>query len=83
MANDSLSINFKKMKKKLLAIFDFYYSGFKEMTVGKKLWMIILIKLFILFIVLKIFFFPNILKSNYDNDEDRSNHVINKLTNIK
>ena len=61
-------------------IFYFYYEGFKEMTIGKKLWTIILIKLFIMFVILKIFFFPNFLKTNFRNDEDRSNYVIDQLT---
>lgn len=61
-------------------IFYFYYEGFKGMTVGKKLWTIILIKLFIMFVVLKIFFFPNFLKTNFKNDNDRSNYVIDQLT---
>ena len=53
------------------------------MTVGKQLWLIILIKLFIMFAVLKLFFFPDILKSNFDTDEERSDHVIEQITNIK
>lgn len=53
------------------------------MTVGKTLWLIIFIKLFIMFAILKIFFFPNILKSNFNTDEERSNHVIEQITNIK
>lgn len=32
------------------------------MTLGKTLWAIILIKLFIIFFVLKMFFFPNFIK---------------------
>jgi hypothetical protein len=36
-----------------------YYDGFRSMTLGRTLWVIILIKLFIIFIVLKLFFFPN------------------------
>ena len=39
----------------------FYVEGFREMTVGRTLWAIILIKLFILFAVLKVFFFPDLL----------------------
>ena len=31
------------------------------MSVGKTLWVVILVKLFIIFFVLKLFFFPNIL----------------------
>lgn len=57
----------------------FYKEGFSNMTVGKTLWMIALIKLFIMFGILKVFFFPNQLKTNYDNDRDRSEHVINQL----
>lgn len=41
--------------------FHLYYDGFRDMTLGKTLWAIILIKLFIIFIILKIFFFPNFL----------------------
>lgn len=64
----------------LKRIFYFYYEGFKSMTVGKKLWTIILIKLFIMFAVLKLFFFPDFLNTHFDNDEDRSNYVIEQLT---
>ena len=35
----------------------FYIDGFREMTLGRTLWAIILIKLFVLFAVLKLFFF--------------------------
>ena len=42
----------------LRKVIRFYVEGFREMTVGRTLWAIILIKLFILFAVLKVFFFP-------------------------
>lgn len=61
-------------------IFQFYVQGFKSMIVGKKLWAIILIKLIILFLVLKLFFFPDYLKTNFKTDEERSDHVIEQLT---
>ena len=64
-------------------VFRFYYEGFRGMTVGRTLWAIILIKLFVIFVVLKLFFFPNFLKTNFDNDEQRSNHVIEQLTKQK
>ena len=52
------------MNKRLLhRLFLFYYDGFHQMRLGKTLWLIILVKLFIIFIVLKIFFFPDFLKS--------------------
>lgn len=61
-------------------VIDFYINGFKNMRVGKKLWLIIGIKLFVFFIVLKLFFFPNILQTKFSNDTDRANFVIENLT---
>lgn len=45
-------------------IFHLYYDGFREMTLGKTLWAVILIKLFIIFAVLKLFFFPDYVKQH-------------------
>lgn len=61
-------------------LFRFYRDGFRRMTVGKTLWKIIIIKLIIMFAVLKLFFFPNFLNSNFSNDQQRADHVINQLT---
>jgi hypothetical protein len=36
----------------------------------------------VMFVILKIFFFPNFLKSNYQTDAERSNHVLENLTHI-
>lgn len=52
-------------------VFLFYYDGFRNMTVGKKLWAIILIKLFVFFVILKLFFFKDYLKTNYLTEEER------------
>ncbi|MFI3263008.1 MAG: DUF4492 domain-containing protein [Rikenellaceae bacterium] len=41
----------------LKRILYFYIDGFRDMKVGKKLWLLIAIKLFIMFVVLKLFFF--------------------------
>ena len=62
--------------------FDLYTDGFRNMSSwGKKLWIIILIKLFIMFVILKIFFFPDILKEKHDNDKQRSEYVLDQLIN--
>ena len=61
-------------------ILEFYIDGFKNMTIGKKLWAIIFIKIIILFLVFKLFFFPDLLKENYDNDDDRARAVAEQLT---
>lgn len=58
-----------------------YYDGFKSMTVGKTLWAIILLKLFIFFVIMKMLFFPNVLKKNFDTDEERADHVRTELLN--
>ncbi len=69
------------MKFKLIRrVLQFYYHGFKEMTYGKSLWVIILIKLFIIFFIFKLFFFRNFLDSKFDSDQDRSNYVVEQLT---
>lgn len=59
------------MKKDSFAyrVYDLYYDGFKNMTLGRTLWAIILVKLFIIFAILKTFFFPNFLKEHAQGDE--------------
>ncbi len=41
-----------------------YADGFRNMELGRTLWAVVLIKLFIMFAVLKVFFFPDFLKSH-------------------
>jgi len=60
-------------------LYNFYRDGFRNMTLGKTLWIIVLIKLFIMFAVLRIFFFPNYLNKNFDNDQSKANHVRQEL----
>jgi len=57
-----------------------YIDGFKNMRVGKELWILIALKLLILFGIMKLFFFPNYLKTEYENDTQRSMHVLEQLT---
>ena len=61
----------------LYRVYDLYADGFRSMRLGKTLWAIILIKLFIMFAILKVFFFPNFLKQNAQGDE--SGYVANEL----
>ena len=67
----------------ILNIYSFYRDGFRKMRVGKKLWAIIFIKLFIMFAVLKAFFFPNFLKTNFATDHERAGHVLSNFTQSK
>jgi hypothetical protein len=69
------------MFQKIKLVFNFYYTGFREMgRWGRQVWIIILVKLFIMFVILKIFFFPDLLKRNFENDEQRSDYVLEQLT---
>jgi len=61
-------------------IFNFYIDGFKNMRLGKRLWLIIAVKFFIIFIVIKLLFFPNFLENNFDNDNQRSSYILEQLT---
>ncbi|MBO4723239.1 MAG: DUF4492 domain-containing protein [Muribaculaceae bacterium] len=58
---------------------DLYVDGFRSMTVGKTLWLIIAIKLFIFFVIIKILFFPNFLSSKSDTDEGKAQYVREQL----
>lgn len=59
--------------------FLFYRDGFRSMTLGRTLWKIIFIKLFVMFAVLKVFFFPNFLKTNFATEEQRAEYVLDQL----
>lgn len=50
------------------------------MKLGKTLWLIILVKLFIMFFILKLFFFPNYL-GRFDGDSAKGEHVSGELIN--
>lgn len=60
-------------------VWRFYRDGFREMTLGKTLWMIILIKLFIMFFILKLFFFPSFLRDK--SPEEKQQFVGEELIN--
>ena len=50
------------------------------MTVGRTLWIVIAVKLAIMFLIVKLFFFPNKLNTEYNTDEQRSRAVMESLT---
>lgn len=56
-------------------VFRFYVEGFRSMTVGKKLWALIIIKLVIFFLIFKLFLFPDVLKRDYPDDASRAQAV--------
>jgi uncharacterized membrane protein len=64
----------------LSRIYHFYLDGFRSMTLGKTLWLIIFIKLFIMFFVLKLFFFKDHLSQNTQNEHEKPAFVLDHLT---
>lgn len=70
----------EKIQTGIKTVFFFYVDGFRSMTLGKTLWAIILIKLFIMFAILKVFFFPDFLGSKFDNDSDKADYVRKEIS---
>ncbi|NTV48311.1 MAG: DUF4492 domain-containing protein [Geobacteraceae bacterium] len=61
-------------------LYSFYRDGFRSMVLGRTLWKIIVIKLFVIFAVLKFFLFPNYLNKNFNTEHERAGHVLENLT---
>jgi len=59
--------------------FTMFRDGFKNMTLGRTLWILVIIKLIIMFLILKPLFFPNYLGSKFDNDQSKAEYVSDKL----
>ncbi|BCD59414.1 MULTISPECIES: DUF4492 domain-containing protein [unclassified Nitratiruptor] len=68
------------MKTSITNIIKFYINGFRNMSkLGRKLWLIIAIKLFIFFVVIKMLFFPDILHEKFHSDKERGDYVMKNL----
>ena len=66
----------------LYRVYDLYYDGFRHMTLGKTLWAVIIVKLVIIFLVLKLFFFPNFIKEHAQEGQE-AEFVANQTLNNK
>jgi len=69
-----------RQKNRIVRIFSFYLEGFRSMTVGRTLWKVIIIKLIIMFGVIKLLFFPDFLQSNFSSDQQRADFVFSQIT---
>lgn len=54
----------------LYRAFRLYYDGFRSMTLGRTLWLVIAIKLFVIFFILKLFFFPDFIDQNAEKGHE-------------
>ncbi len=69
----------------LKKVFNFYYEGFKNMNkTGRRLWLIVIIKLSVMFLILKIFFFQSFFSTKELNTEkDKIEYIHEQLTNTQ
>lgn len=67
--------------KSVLGVFEFYRQGFSAMRLGKTLWGVIFVKLFVIFVLLKIFVFDENLNSTFASNADKSEFVLRNLIN--
>ena len=61
------------MKNAIISIWKFYVDGFRNMSWGRQLWWLILLKVVILFVLLRGFFFKPVLSGK--SDDERSEYV--------
>lgn len=62
-------------------IYRFYRDGFARMSrLGRMLWLIILLKLIVMFLVLRVFFFRDYLRGHFDTEEQKTQYVVRALT---
>ena len=68
---------------KLSNIYYFYKDGFTNLTLGKTLWKIIILKLIIILVFLKLFVYDKNINTDYKTDYEKANFVLENLTKDK
>ena len=53
-----------KKQNIIVSVWNLYADGFRNMTLGKTLWAVIIVKLLIIFVVLRLLFFPDYIEAN-------------------
>lgn len=56
-----------------------YRDGFRAMTVGRSLWLIIAVKLAVMFLIIRMFLMPDTLSQAASDDESRAQVVRSSL----
>ena len=72
-----INIYFYGVKDVFVRIYNFYADGSRNMTWGRQLWWLILLKVIILFVVLRCFFFTPVLAGK--SEEQKIEHVGEQL----
>lgn len=74
----------KAISNKMAAIAGLYIDGFRNMTWGRQLWWLILLKVVILFLVLRLFFFKPVLagKTEVQRSDFVGQQLIEKAENL-
>ena len=49
---------------------DLYVDGFRKMTIGKTLWAVIIVKLIVIFVIVKWLFFPNYIDEHAEDGQE-------------
>lgn len=60
-------------------VIDFYHEGFSKMETGKTLWLVIAVKLVVIFIILKLFFMPDVLSAKAEEGTE-ADYVSSRIT---
>lgn len=71
-------MNIKNKDRGIGKVVNFYVDGFRNMTWGRTLWVLVLLKVFILFAVLRVFFFRPAMAGK--TDAQKSDIVAEQLT---
>ena len=60
-------------------VYNFYVNGFKNMKIGKTLWKVILIKLFLILIALNYFVYDKSINTEFKTEREKADYVYNNL----
>lgn len=67
----------KRIAHSIAAVWRFYRDGFRQMTWGRTLWIIIIAKLLVFFVILRLFFFQPVLGGQ--TEAQKQDHVGREL----
>lgn len=67
------------LMKTLRNFINLYINGFKNMTLGKTLWSIGIIKILIFIFVFKMLFFNETINTRFDTEQEKINFIYNNL----